>query len=481
MINIIKIFSQFFHTDKKEKDYFSFKKKIKSILFLKYTIIIITIFFVIYLIIPKIFNYEKKLTHLEKILSENYKIQIINYSVIGYNIFPSPHIDIKDLKLKIDNQIMNGKVESLKIDLNLSQIYSFKNVNIKKITLNNSELFVEIKNIKNLIRYIKNLNRKIYFKNSNLKLTNNNNKIININRGKFDNQNIKNLIFSGIFLEKKFKIKFIDKNNYKRVIFNLPEIGLKSEANLTPDSGLDILRGKIKLKILNNNFKFDFIKNKSLEIFNSNFRNSIIQTSYDGNLNFKPYFNFDLKLNSNYLNFKKLLSQINLNKDKFSVLNKKLNGKINFRLNKNNFTSQLIQEADISLFFKNGNAKLDNSNFKFKEGNIIINGFFTENQGYKKFKFYIDLTLTDSKAIIKNFDLDYNQNIKNKNTIKVDGSLNLSANKVNIKNIIINKNNIIKKEKTEMYEKIFEEMMIKNNVLDMLDFLKFKNFIKKIY
>ena len=114
------------------------------------------------------------------------------------------------------------------------------------------------------------------------------------------------MIFSGIFLEKKFKIKFIDKNNYKRVIFNLPEIGLKSEANLTPDSGLDILRGKIKLKILNNNFKFDFIKNKSLEIFNSNFRNSIIQTSYDGNLNFKPYFNFDLKLNSNYLNFKKL-------------------------------------------------------------------------------------------------------------------------------------------------------------------------------
>ena len=78
MINIIKIFSQFFHTDKKEKDYFSFKKKIKSILFLKYTIIIITIFFVIYLIIPKTFNYEKKLTHLEETLSENYKIQIIN-------------------------------------------------------------------------------------------------------------------------------------------------------------------------------------------------------------------------------------------------------------------------------------------------------------------------------------------------------------------------------------------------------------------
>ena len=419
MINKIKKFSQIFKVDKKNKTTTSLKDSLKPIVFVKYIIIASISFSTIFLLTPKIFDYQKKVVYLEKNLLKEYNIQVKNYSTIKYKIFPKPHLDIFNSELEINNSIV-GRNSNIKIFLNLRQFYNFQNININKIAIKNSNLFLEFKDMEEFVKYIKNVKSEIYIKNSNRQLIDNKVKLINLNHITFNNRNKNNLLFKGKFLNKKFILNFKNKNNDKKAIFRFPEIGLRSEVNFNEASNSDRLKGKMKLEILKNKFKFSFKKDKNFKIFDSYFKNSIVQTSYDGTVNFNPYFYFNFILNSKYLNFSKLLKNIDLSKENLFKVNKKLNGFIKFKLEKNSLTSQLIKSADISLNFKNGEIKLYKSYVNFDEGSIEGNGFYSENEGYKKLKFSLILKIIQSKKILKKIGINYNKNLNNKNLIKLD-------------------------------------------------------------
>ena len=481
MINKTKFFSQILKIDKKKSELFSIKKILKSIFFIKYIIIIFTSLFVIYLIVPKVFNYEKKFVHLKKNLLKNYNVEIKEYSEINYNILPTPHLVFTNSKLIIDKQLMNGDVKNFKIILNLGQIYNYENIDIKKIILKDSEINIELNNIKNLIKYIARLDKKIYLKETKIQFTNKSQNIISINDTNFDNKNQNNLFFNGRFLDKKFKLRFIKKKDIKKITFYFPTIGLNSETKFLDSSYLDTFTAKTKIKILDNKFKFDVKKNKNFTIYNSNFRNTAIQTTYDGSFKFNPYFSFDFILNLKYLNLKKFLVKIKKNKNNIFGLSKKLNGNLRISLKKNSLTSQFLQKADIPLILKNGDIKINNSHLKFKDGNIIINGHYLHNEDYKKFKYDVDLNLNQTKKTLKKLNLDASGNLKDKNKIKVIGVLNLSKNKISIDKLVINKKIIKNKKVLQNYEQKFENTLIKNSILDIVDFYKLKKFIKEIY
>jgi hypothetical protein len=481
MINKNNFFSQIFKIDKKKSGPFSIKKILKSIFFLKYIIIIFTSLFVIYLTVPKVFNYEKKLVHLKKNLLKNYSIEIKEYSAIYYNILPTPHLVFTNSKLIIDKELINGDVKNFKVILNLGQIYNYQNIDIKKIILKNAEINIELNNIKNLIKYIARLDKKIYFKETKIQLTNKNQKIVSLNDIKFDNNNQNNLLLNGRFLKKKFKLRFIKKKDNKKITFNFPIIGLNSETNFLDSKSLDNFMAKTRIQILDNKFKFDLKKNKNLTIYNSNFRNTVIQTTYDGILKFNPYFSFDFALKLKYLNLKKLLNKIKKTKNNFFSLSEKLNGNLRINLKKNSLTSQFIQEADIPLILKNRNIKVDNSYLKFKGGNMIVNGHYIDNQDYKKFKYDVELNINQTRKTLKKLNLNISDNIKDKNAIKITGLLNLSKKKIRIDKLVVNKKTIKDKEVIENYKQKFENILIKNSILDIVDFYKLKNFIKEIY
>ena len=481
MINKTKFFSQILKIDKKKSELFSIKKILKSIFFLKYIIIIFTSLFVIYLTVPKVFNYEKKLVHLKKNLLKNYSIEIKEYSAIYYNILPTPHLVFTNSKLIIDKELINGDVKNFKVILNLGQIYNYQNIDIKKIILKNAEINIELNNIKNLIKYIARLDKKIYFEETKIQLTNKNQKIVSLNDIKFDNNNQNNLLLNGRFLKKKFKLRFIKKKDNKKIIFNFPIIGLNSETNFLDSKSLDNFMAKTRIQILDNKFKFDLKKNKNLTIYNSNFRNTVIQTTYDGILKFNPYFSFDFALKLKYLNLKKLLNKIKKTKNNFFSLSEKLNGNLRINLKKNSLTSQFIQEADIPLILKNRNIKVDNSYLKFKGGNMIVNGHYIDNQDYKKFKYDVELNINQTRKTLKKLNLNISDNIKDKNAIKITGLLNLSKKKIRIDKLVVNKKTIKDKEVIENYKQKFENILIKNSILDIVDFYKLKNFIKEIY
>ena len=481
MINKTKFFSQISKIDKKKRKFFSIKKILRSIFFLKYIIIIFTSIFIIYLIVPKVFNYEKKLVHLKKNLLKNYNIEIKEYSAINYNILPTPRLVFTNSKLIIDKELINGDVKNFKIILNLGQIYNYQNIDIKKIILKNAEINTELNNIKNLIKYIARLDKKIYFEETKIQLTNKNQKIVSLNDIKFDNNNQNNLLLNGRFLKKKFKLRFIKKKDNKKITFNFPIIGLKSETNFLDSKSLDNFMAKTRIQILDNKFKFDLKKNKNLTIYNSNFRNTVIQTTYDGILKFNPYFSFDFALKLKYLNLKKLLNKIKKTKNNFFSLSEKLNGNLRINLKKNSLTSQFIQEADIPLILKNRDIKVDNSYLKFKGGNMIVNGHYIDNQDYKKFKYDVELNINQTRKTLKKLNLNISDNVKDKNAIKITGLLNLSKKKIRIDKLVVNKKTIKDKEVIENYKQKFENILIKNSILDIVDFYKLKNFIKEIY
>lgn len=481
MINKTKFFSRVFKIDKKKNGSLSINQKLKPIFFLKYIITIFTFLFAIYLIVPKVFNYEKKLVHLKKNLLKNYSIEVKEFSEINYNILPTPHLVFINSKLIIDKELINSYVKNFKIILNLGQIYNYQNIDIKKIILKNSEIDIELNNIENLIKYIARLDNKIYLKDSTVQFSNKNQKIVSLNNIKFNNNNQNNILLKGRFLKKKFRLKFIKKKDIKKITFNLPIIGLKSETNFLDSKSLDNFMAKTKIQILDNKFKFDLKKNKNLTIYNSNFRNTAIQTTYDGTLKFNPYFSFDLDLKLKYLNLEKLLNKIKKTRNNVFSLSEKLNGNLRINLKKNSLTSQLIQEADIPLILKNRNIKVDNSYIKFKGGNIIFNGHYVDSQGYKKFKYDLDLNMNQTRKTLKKLNLKISDNVKDKNTIKITGLLNLSKKKVSIDELVINKKIIQDKEVVENYKKKFEGILIKNSILDIVDYYKLKNFIKEIY
>jgi len=256
---------------------------------------------------------------------------------------------------------------------------------------------------------------------------------------------------------------------------------LKSETNFLDSKSLDNFVAKTKIQILDNKFKFDLKKDKNLTIYNSNFRNTAIQTTYDGTFKFNPYFSFDLVLKLKYLNLKKLLDKIKETKNNVFGLSKKLNGNLRINLKKNTLSSQFIQEADIPLTLKNGDIKVDNSYLKFKGGNMIINGHYIDNQDYKKFKYDVDLNINQTRKALKRLNLNISDDVRDKNTIKITGLLNLSKNKVSIDKLVINKKTIEDKEVIKSYEQKFENILIKSSILGIVDSYKLKNFIKEIY
>ncbi|MDA9624576.1 hypothetical protein N9S62_04800, partial [Pelagibacteraceae bacterium] len=177
----------------------------------------------------------------------------------------------------------------------------------------------------------------------------------------------------------------------------------------------------------------------------------------------------------------KLLNKIKKTKNNFFSLSEKLNGNLRINLKKNSLTSQFIQEADIPLILKNRDIKVDNSYLKFKGGNMIINGHYIDNQDYKKFKYDVELNINQTRKTLKKLNLNISDNVKDKNAIKITGLLNLSKKKIRIDKLVVNKKTIKDKEVIENYKQKFENILIKNSILDIVYSYKLKNFIKEIY
>ena len=71
----------------------------KFIFFLRYVFAIFLIAISLFLLIPKLFDYEKKQEIIREYFIKNYELEVNNYSSIKFNVYPFPNLSIKNIDL----------------------------------------------------------------------------------------------------------------------------------------------------------------------------------------------------------------------------------------------------------------------------------------------------------------------------------------------------------------------------------------------
>ena len=298
--------------NKKLKLIFIDKKKYKIILYL---LLFIVFFFFIYIFIPKFFNYTPKLV--QESLKKNNDVNIKYVSNINYKLFPSPRLRLSGVDLEFGENIL--RVENTEVDIvfNLSKIINYKTIDYNKFILRGGSTSVKIDKVNKLFDYIKKNKSKINFKNNTIILLKENKRLFEINDSlvKFNTKNnTHKLSINGLFLNHKTFFILKDEDSSKiNISLKVPKLDISTNILLKNIDNYKILKGTINFEVLNNFFQFNLIKEKNITINKGFIRSSLINSTFKGEVTFKPYFLFNLDIQPSLLDMKKLILIIKKN------------------------------------------------------------------------------------------------------------------------------------------------------------------------
>tara|TARA_B110000211_G_scaffold50916_1_gene55936 strand:- start:22833 stop:24272 length:1440 start_codon:yes stop_codon:yes gene_type:complete len=454
------------------------KKFINSVSFLKYIILIFLVFFSIYLLVPKFFYTSKRIDLVKNLLIDKYNINLNEYSTLNYTIFPSPKLTVKNYSIKSNLLFLSGKGENLNIYLKINNLINFKKLKTTKISLDNSKIFIESKNLQSAISYVVNLKDKINIRNSNITILDNNISIIDVSNFYFNNKNIDNLKFEGLVFNKKTKIKFLRKKEFNKLVLSIPSIDSKTKVILKKNSTFKNFQGYLKSNILSNKITLEFNKEDKIEISNSFLSNKILNSAIKGIVQIKPFFNFDLIFNiRNITSSKSFLKSYLTNALEFVKTNKNLNGKLKIIYGDTKYQSKFIDNGVANINLENGELNIENLLLNFNNGKVSLSGIFTEINEYQMFEFNTKINFFDKQKLAKSLGIKKNQK-KEKLEIKVSGEINLLSNKINFKKIFLNEREI---KSTKIYKKYFEKVLIKDGLVGIFNTKNIKNFAQIIF
>ena len=210
----------------------------------------------------------------------------------------------------------------------------------------------------------------------------------------------------------------------------------------------------LDLEILNNFFSFNFIKEKNIIINKGFTRNALINSSFKGEVFFKPHFFFNFEAIPAVINVKKLF--IIIQKKYFSeesetseIINK-VNGILNF---KNNFDGRVVFENKAVLF----------QNFKIGKNSPIFFNARILNYG-KKGKIQFNLS--------KNIQIKGNPSKE----LNITGSITPFSSKVTFEKILLDRE-IFTLKKIKKYEDEFKNKVINKTLGNIFDQSKINIFL----
>jgi len=433
---------------------------------------------ILYVSIPKFFEYEKKRKDIIDFLSLNYQLELNRYSSIRYNIFPTPNISLENVNLTLKEDSNNLNANKLNIYLNFSDIYN-KNFTAKRIFINKNKMAIELDNIENLLDFLQKVKLQLVVKNLDLNLIKNNKSVLEIKNINFSNYGFKKNKFRGIIFDKNFKIS-IDKEK-KDLKFKILDTGINAYFKLTDYSKGQLLAGTSKIDILSNYLKLNYLISKNKIMINkSKFRNKDLSFSFQNSIKFNPYFEMDSdieieKINTelfNKLNIEKLLSQ----KD----IIQKLNSAYRIRYKeKKIFQYNLIKEYSSNIYLENGRIN-ERNDIKFFGAKANCENEVTLTADPPRFYFKCNLNITNLKEFNKYFSISKKLNNKQLD-FYFEGSINIFKNKINFEKISIKDLGYIANDEDKVFfKKNFEEILLKNGIFNIFKTQKIKYFIKEI-
>tara|TARA_Y100000590_G_scaffold248092_1_gene278827 strand:+ start:1127 stop:2734 length:1608 start_codon:yes stop_codon:yes gene_type:complete len=470
--------------------------KIKNFLsskFISLHIPIAIIFFgFLYLSIPTFFKYDKSV--IENLMCKNNSIECKIKGKVSYKFYPTPRLKIKDV---VVNNFSGKKSTFMSIE-DISIVLSFKNLlakekhKFKKVELTNFEVKIDLKNIK---KYKNIFNRKanvipLFFKKGQIIFFDGANYVASITKTNVDIKFIKDFIeinLKGKFLDDDIFLSYVSDNIDNKIssdiIFKMKNLNFLTKANFfNSKKDKNALSGNFLIKKDKNKITglFDY-KNEIFKIKKSNLKNTFIDGSMKGNIILLPYFEFDLDINLNSINFTRLYNYFlsldeNKQKDLFKI-NNKINGKINFSTDKVYSKHNVVKSFESRVKLYNGNINIEQFLINLgKLGAADVLGTLNNDKKVTTFKFESNVFVDNKKKFSSKFG------IYNKETISqslfAQGNFDLENIKISFYEILANEK--FKAEDINYIETEFNDLMLEDGFNNLFNFSKFKVFLKSV-
>jgi len=277
--------------------------------FNKYLISLISLlfFYLFYLSIPVLYDKNWVQRNIENQLLKDFKILFSLSSDVSYRILPSPHYLVKDSKIiKEDNKTESlAEIKTLRVFVSQKNFFNKKKVPIRYIKIDNADFTL----LKNDLKLIKNTtnnkfsNKKIEINKSTVFFKNNLNKtisVIKISHGFLflDEKNLLNLIkLKGMAFNTPFNFDYNKKfDSLGNEIINIVAKSLKlnffNERSFMEKNNSE---GKNTISFLNSKINTSYkVKNNILTFNSTNSKVKNSKLSYNGVISIEP---FDLNLN----------------------------------------------------------------------------------------------------------------------------------------------------------------------------------------
>ena len=454
------------------------------------------IFFVTfsYVSIPFFYNYDK--AEIEKTICKNKKnIECLIQGKVKYNFFPSPRVNIDDLIIKISTQKKKrtlAKVEETFIKLSFFDLLNKNKKKFKKIVFKNFEIIFDLNNYKNYLSIFednKNLipitfegGQILFFdkkdfvasiENTFLKLNSKKDLVKTELKGDF--------LDDSIFIDSKIKIK--DNKTSNDLIVKISKFNLLLKSNIYyMDNNKETIKGNFLIKKDKNRITSIFSYSENiLNLTKTKVANTLMEGNAEGKIAFSPYFNFDIDLSLNNLNFTKLYNLFLFldDEDKKRVfnVNRKMNGILNISSDKIYSNNNLVTSFESRLKFNNRNIIVEQFILNLgKLGAADIIGKLDKSKKSNNFKFEKNIYVDNQKKFLSKFGI-YNKK-KIATTMFVSGSFDLDKPNMHFYEMFYEEK--ISNEDVNYIEKEFNNLMLEDNYKTLFNFLQFKEFVKSI-
>ena len=365
--------------------------------------------------LPVLFNYESKVTQIEKSFYKSFKIFLNSTGKISYKPFPKPHLLVENATLnlsKSDNKTDLIKTSNLKIHISLKDLYLRSFNRLVSTTISDSNLEIKISDLDEVRKHLYyNINKPIIFNNCKIFIRNKKNEVILISpvkkiSYKINNKSkIKNFIVNGKIFGLNYKSEW--KRNY-----DIPKISLHHVNIFNPN-----IEFKNKLKFMDKK-KFNIQSNieysQDKMEYNIQFQEGIIDISspnknktnfnIKSRIQLKPFY-FEGELTIKNKKVENIIDYILFNLisyDQEYLGN--FNGKFQIKFDK--LDNKLIKKGEINLNITEKKIDLKDASFNLENIGFITSSLsFAEENGSTKFLSKNELNIENYIEFAKTFQI----------------------------------------------------------------------------
>ena len=483
------------YLDIRRYDFYRINKKINLTNY-KYVPIYFVVFVIfmgfVYVVIPKFYSYDK--SKIAKTVCINQNVECLIKGKVYYSFYPTPRIKIKDL---IINDLFEKKdtlvtVKNTVIKLSIKNLLAKEKHKFKKIKFNNFEINLNSKNFKEYKNiFIKKINLiPITFAKGQIIFFDGKNYVATINNAnlylKFMQDSI-DAILKGKFLNDDIYVnlnsKVVDSKSFTDIILKMSNINFLTKVNfINSEKDKNIRNGNLLIKKGKNRITavFDY-KDYELVINKSNLRNTFLDGKLEGKITFLPYFNFNLDINLNSINFTKLynyLLALDAKKQKnLFKINNKINGKFSLSSDKIYSSYNLVKSIESRVKFNNGNILIEQFLINLgKLGASDLLGTINNDKKFTNFRFESNIFIDNQKKFLSKFGIFNKKNLPS--NFFVSGNFDLENLRASFYEVSGSEK--LSNDDINFIEQEFNDFMLEDGLDSLFLFPKFKKFIKSI-